>query len=133
VRLLQPLPPGSRVVVVSSGAAINGSPASGRYAGAKATQRFIAGYAREESRRAGLDITVTAVLPTMTPFGEVGRRGIRAYAARGGQTEEAYLQQLGEVLTPEVAGSALVDLVRAEAVSIAPEYVLTAAGLQKLP
>ena len=93
--LLQPLPPGSRVVVVSSGAAINGSPASGGYAGSKATQRFLAGYAQEESRRAGLDLTVTAVLPTMTPFGEVGRRGVRAYAARGGQTEEAYLQQLG--------------------------------------
>jgi NAD(P)-dependent dehydrogenase (short-subunit alcohol dehydrogenase family) len=43
--LLQPLPPGSRVVVVSSGAAINGSPASGGYAGAKATQRFLAAYA----------------------------------------------------------------------------------------
>src|SRR5712692_6051969 len=38
--LLKPLPPGSRVVVVSSGAAINGSPASGGYAGSKATQRF---------------------------------------------------------------------------------------------
>src|SRR5260370_6772993 len=42
--LLKPLPPGSRVVVVSSGAAINGSPASGGYAGANATQRFIAAY-----------------------------------------------------------------------------------------
>lgn len=131
--LLQPLPPGSRVVVVSSGAAINGSPASGGYAGSKATQRFLAGYAQEESRRAGLDLTVTAVLPTMTPFGEVGRRGVRAYAARGGQTEEAYLQQLGELLTPEGAGSALVDLVRADAATTAPGYLLTAAGLQKLP
>jgi NAD(P)-dependent dehydrogenase (short-subunit alcohol dehydrogenase family) len=131
--LLQPLPPGSRVVVVSSGAAINGSPASGGYAGSKATQRFLAGYAQEESRRGGLDLTVTAVLPTMTPFGEVGRRGVRAYAARGGLTEEAYLGQLGKVLTPEVAGSSLVELVRTEAASIAPGYLLTAAGLQRLP
>jgi NAD(P)-dependent dehydrogenase (short-subunit alcohol dehydrogenase family) len=131
--LLKPLPPDSRVVVVSSGAALFGSPASGGYAGAKATQRFIAAYARDESRRAGLDITVTAVMPTMTPFGEVGRRGVRAYAARGGQTEEAYLEQLGDVLTPEVAGSALVDLVRAEPATTASEYLLTAAGLQQLP
>jgi NAD(P)-dependent dehydrogenase (short-subunit alcohol dehydrogenase family) len=131
--LLQPLPPGSRVVVVSSGAAINGSPASGGYAGSKATQRFLAGYAQEESRRAGLDLTVTAVLPTMTPFGEVGRRGVRAYAARGGQTEEAYLEQMGELLTPEGAGSALVDLVRADPATTARGYPLTAAGLQKLP
>jgi NAD(P)-dependent dehydrogenase (short-subunit alcohol dehydrogenase family) len=131
--LLKPLPPGSRVVVVSSGAAVNGSPASGGYAGAKATQRFLAGYAQEESRRGGLGITVTAVLPRMTPFGEVGRLGVRAYAARGGQTEEAYLKQLGELLTPEMAGSALVDLVRADPATSAPAYLLTAAGLQKLP
>jgi NAD(P)-dependent dehydrogenase (short-subunit alcohol dehydrogenase family) len=132
--LLKPLPPGSRVVVVSSGAAINGSPTSGGYAGSKATQRFIAGYAQDESRRAGLDITVTTVLPTtMTPFGDVGRLGIRGYAARGGQTEEAYLKQVGELLTPEMAGSALVDLVRADPATTAPEYGLTAAGLQKLP
>lgn len=131
--LLLPLPRGSRVVVVSSGAAIDGSPASGGYAGAKATQRFIAAYAQEESRRGGLEISVTAVLPRMTPFGEVGRRGVRAYAARSGQTEEAFLLQLGELLTPEIAGSALVDLVRADVATTAPAYLLTAAGLHKLP
>jgi 3-oxoacyl-[acyl-carrier protein] reductase len=130
--LLKPLPPGGRVVVVSSGAAINGSPASGGYAGSKATQRFLAAYAQEESRRAGLDITVTAVLPRMTPFGEVGRRGVRAYAARGGQTEQAYLKQLGEALTPEIAGSALVELVGTDPAATVTEYLLTGAGLQKL-
>ena len=131
--LLQPLPPGSRVVVVSSGAAINGSPASGGYAGAKATQRFIAAYAQEESRRAGLNIAVTAVMPRMSPFADVGRRGVRAYAARSDQTEEAYLKQLGEVWTPEVAGSALVELVRAIPATTASGYLLTGAGLQTLP
>jgi NAD(P)-dependent dehydrogenase (short-subunit alcohol dehydrogenase family) len=131
--LVKPLPPGSRIVVMSSGAAINGSPASGGYAGAKATQRFIAEYAQQESRRAGLDITVTTVLPRMTPFGEVGRQGIRAYAALSGQTEEEFVKQLGEPLTPELAGSALVDLVRADPATTAPGYLLTGAGLQKLP
>jgi NAD(P)-dependent dehydrogenase (short-subunit alcohol dehydrogenase family) len=130
--LLRPLPRGSRVVVVSSGAAVNGSPASGGYAGAKATQRFIAAYAQAESRRAGLDLTVTAVLPTMTPSGDVGRRGVRAYAARGGQTEEEYLKRLGDLLTPETAGSALVDLIREDPATTAPEYMLTGAGLQSL-
>ena len=57
--LLKPLRPGSRVIVFSSGAAVspNGSPLSGGYAGAKATQRFMTGYARDEAERAGLDIT----------------------------------------------------------------------------
>jgi NAD(P)-dependent dehydrogenase (short-subunit alcohol dehydrogenase family) len=131
--LLKPLPPGSRVVVMSSGAAIFGSPASGGYAGAKATQRFIAEYAQEESRRAGLDITVTAVLPRMTPLGDVGRSGVRGYAARAGVPEEAFIQQMGPLLTPEAAGTAMVELVCADPATLAPGYVLTASGLQPAP
>jgi NAD(P)-dependent dehydrogenase (short-subunit alcohol dehydrogenase family) len=130
--LLKPLPPGSRIVVVSSGAAVNGSPVSGGYAGAKATQRFIAQYAREESDRAGLGLTVTAVLPGMTPFGEVGRRGIQAYAARTGQSVDAFQARLGDPLTAETAGSALVELVRAEPATVEPGYLLTPAGLRTL-
>src|SRR5256885_13158743 len=83
--LLKPLPPGSRVVVVSSGAAINGSPASGGYAGSKATQRFIAGYAQDESRRAGLDVTVTAVMARVTLFGNGGRGGVGGAEAPTGE------------------------------------------------
>ncbi|HUA09428.1 MAG TPA: SDR family oxidoreductase [Candidatus Acidoferrales bacterium] len=130
--LLKPLKPGSRVVVVSSAAALRGSPVSGGYAGAKATERFIAAYAADESQRAGLGITVTAVLPGMTPLGEVGKRGVRAYAARSGQTEEAFIKDMGPLLTPEIAGSALVGLVQADAAGIAPGYLLTAAGLEKI-
>jgi NAD(P)-dependent dehydrogenase (short-subunit alcohol dehydrogenase family) len=131
--LLNPLPKGSRVVVVSSGAALNGSPVSGGYAGSKATQRFIAAYAQEESRAAGLDLTVVTVMPRMTPFGDVGRRGVRTYAARTGQSEETYLEQLGELLTPEIAGTALVSLALADSDTLASGYVLTGAGLQALP
>jgi NAD(P)-dependent dehydrogenase (short-subunit alcohol dehydrogenase family) len=128
--LLQPLPPNSRVIVVSSGAAINGSPVSGGYAGAKSTQRFIAAYAQDESDRAGLGITFTTVMPRMTPFGAVGRRGIRAYAARSGIPEETFLGQLGPVATADVAGSALVDLVSGDPSAAARGYVLTGTGLQ---
>src|ERR1051326_1605601 len=62
--LRKPLRPGSRVVVISSGAALNanGSPLSGGYAGAKATQRFITGYAQDEAVRAGLGISFATVL-----------------------------------------------------------------------
>lgn len=131
--LLKPLRPGSRVVVISSGAALAGSPLSGGYAGAKATQRFITGYAQDEAKRAGLDITFTAVLPRITPLTELGLSAARAYAARSGQSEEEYLQQMGPQLTPEIAGAALVELVQADAATVAPGYLLTGAGLQKLP
>src|SRR5258706_6361461 len=73
--LLKPLPPGSRVVVVSSGAAINRSPACGGFAGSKATLRFIAGYAQDESRRAGLDNTVTAGQPRRSQLVDIGMQG----------------------------------------------------------
>ena len=130
--LLAPLPPGGRVVVVSSGAALAGSPLSGGYAGAKATQRFLAGYARDEAARAGLDLTVTAVLPRLTPLTDLGRMAVRAYAARAGQTEEEYLRPMGTPLTPEVAGAAVLELLRADAATVAPAYLLTGAGLEAL-
>jgi NAD(P)-dependent dehydrogenase (short-subunit alcohol dehydrogenase family) len=131
--LSKPLRPGSRVVVISSGAALAGSPLSGGYAGAKATQRFITEYAREESARAGLEITFTAVLPRITPLTDVGREAVQAYAARAGQSEEDYIRQLGPLVTPETAGAALVELAQKDAAAVARAYLLTGAGLQTLP
>jgi NAD(P)-dependent dehydrogenase (short-subunit alcohol dehydrogenase family) len=130
--LLGPMRPGGRVIVISSGAALAGSPLSGGYAGAKATQRFITAYAREEAGRAGLGLTFTAVLPRLTPLTGLGRPAVQAYAARGGQTEEEYLAQFGPPLTPETAGAAVLELVQAQAATLAPEYLLTGAGLQTL-
>ncbi len=130
--LLKPLPPGSRVVIVSSGAALNGSPLSGGYAGAKATQRFIAQYAHMESERAGLGITFTTVMPRMTPAGDVGRAGIRAYAHQAGLTGDAFIEQLGPVITPGIVGQAMIDLVTVDPADSAAGYVLTGAGLAPL-
>jgi NAD(P)-dependent dehydrogenase (short-subunit alcohol dehydrogenase family) len=130
--LLQPLRPGSRVVVISSGAALAGSPLSGGYAGAKATQRFIAAYAQDEAARAGLGITFTAVLPRLTPLTELGRPAVRAYAARSGQSEQEYVEQYGAPLSPALAGAAVVELARTDDAALAPGYLLTGAGLQAL-
>jgi NAD(P)-dependent dehydrogenase (short-subunit alcohol dehydrogenase family) len=129
--LLRPLRPGGRVIVVSSGAALAGSPLSGGYAGAKATQRFITAYAQEEATRAGLDLTFTTVLPKLTPLTDLGRPAFQAYAARAGHTEEQHLRDLGAPLTPDIAGAAIRTL--AAAPTLAPTYLLTAAGLRELP
>jgi 3-oxoacyl-[acyl-carrier protein] reductase len=128
--LLRPLRPGSKVVVFSSGAALNGSPLSGGYAGAKATQRFITAYARDEAQRAGLDITFTALLPYFAPMTGVGEPAVRAYAARAGQSLESYLEQQGSLVTPEIAGAALVELAQSD--GVAPAYRLTGSGLVEL-
>jgi NAD(P)-dependent dehydrogenase (short-subunit alcohol dehydrogenase family) len=130
--LLKPLRPGSRVVVFSSGAALQGSPLSGGYAGAKATQRFITAYAQDEAQRAGLGITCTAVFPRLTPLTGLGLPAVQAYAARSGQSQEEYVRQMGDPLSPQVAGAAVVELLQADASTLAPGYLLTGAGLQKL-
>ena len=130
--LLRPLRPGGRVVVISSGAALAGSPLSGGYAGAKATQRFLTGYAQDEADRAGLGIAFTAVLPRLTPLTDLGRPAVQAYAARNGQTEDDYVQQLGPPLTPEIAGGAVVELLQTDAAALAPGYLLAGSGLRQL-
>jgi hypothetical protein len=43
------------------------------------------------------------------------------------------MSRLGEPLTPEMAGTALLELARADAAGLAPGYLLTGAGLQQLP
>src|SRR5262245_60919236 len=133
--LLKPLHPGSRVIVISSGAALNpnGSPLSGGYAGAKATQRLITGYAREEATRAALDITFTTVLPQFAPSTDIGRPAVEAYAARAGLSVDDFLRsQPFALLTPEIAGAAIVDLLQADSDIIAQAYVLNGAGLREL-
>jgi NAD(P)-dependent dehydrogenase (short-subunit alcohol dehydrogenase family) len=135
--LLKPLRPGSRVIVVSSAAAVGGSPISGGYAGAKATQRFITAYAQDEARLAGLDISFAAVLPIFSPQTGVGRPAVQAYAARAGKPLDDFLksfaQSAGPLVTPEGAGAALVRLATEEAGALAPAYLLTGAGLKELP
>jgi 3-oxoacyl-[acyl-carrier protein] reductase len=130
--LLKPLQPGSRVIVFSSGAALNGSPLSGGYGGAKGTQRFITAYAQDESRRAGLDILFTSVLPYFAPETGVGRPAVEAYAARAGQSVEEFLEPQRPLVTPEIAGAAIVELARADAANVAPAYRLGGTGLGEL-
>ena len=127
-----PMRPGSRVIVVSSGAALQGSPLSGGYAGAKATERFITAYAQDEAERSGLGIRFTTLLPRLTPLTDLGRPAVEAYAARNGQSEAQYLERFGTPLTPEAAGAAVVELLAAEPSELAPDYLLTGAGMKPL-
>jgi NAD(P)-dependent dehydrogenase (short-subunit alcohol dehydrogenase family) len=129
--LLRPLAPGSVVVVMSSGAAVAGSPLSGGYAGAKATVRFIAAYAAAESDRQALGIRFVSVLPQLTPATELGAAAVAAYAARDGRTVEEFAASRGPALAVEQVGQAVVDLLTDPGLDQA-SYLLTAGGLRPL-
>jgi NAD(P)-dependent dehydrogenase (short-subunit alcohol dehydrogenase family) len=128
--LLRPLPPGSTVVAMSSGAARRGSPLSGGYAGAKAAVAFISSYAADEAERAGLGIRFAAVLPQLTPATDLGSAAVAAYARRAGADLDSYLRELGPVVTPQIAGQAITGLVAGAGQP--GSYLLTAAGLSPL-
>ena len=76
-----PLAGGSRVIITSSGAALNGSPLSGSYAGAKKMLSFMAQYADSVARQRGLGIRFQAIVPQqIIGDTELGRRAAEAYA-----------------------------------------------------
>ncbi|MFI5909257.1 SDR family oxidoreductase [Dactylosporangium sp. NPDC051541] len=126
--LRTPLAPGGVVVLMSSGAALGGSPRSGGYAGAKAMVRFVARYADEEAARLGLGIRFVALLPGLSPGTGVGDAGARAYSARQGISVEEFTTRLGPVVTPEVAGEAVLAALK----DPNGAYTVAATGLEVL-
>ncbi|WP_331722904.1 SDR family oxidoreductase [Nocardia sp. NBC_00511] len=128
-----PMRPGSRVIVISSGASLNGSPRAGGYSGAKAMQRFMAADAQSESDLRGLGITFTSVLPRLTPLTAVGAVGAQAHAGLEGISVAEFTEQLGETLTPDIFGQALVDLAGRPEADAAGSFRLTVDGITPLP
>src|SRR6266516_2071445 len=96
-----PLKPGSRVLVGSSGAAVNGSPMSGGYGGAKRMLWFMAKYANGISEQRGLGIRFQAIVPQQIIGGTgVGDAGADAYARAAGIETEAFLARFGAPMPP---------------------------------
>jgi NAD(P)-dependent dehydrogenase (short-subunit alcohol dehydrogenase family) len=129
--LRRPLDPGSSVIVMSSGAAINGSPLSGGYAGAKAAVKFIADYAAIESKRAGLGITFVSILPRLTPATELGAKAVAAYADRQGIDVDTFVRAGGPALTAEQVGQSVVEIAGDQHRDHGAD-LLTASGLSAL-
>jgi NAD(P)-dependent dehydrogenase (short-subunit alcohol dehydrogenase family) len=104
-----PLKPGSRVLVGSSGAAANGSPLSGGYAGAKRMLWFMARYANGVAEQKKLGIRFQAIVPMQIIGGTgVGDAGANAYARATGVDRDAYLARFGAPLPPRQFGDHLV-------------------------
>jgi NAD(P)-dependent dehydrogenase (short-subunit alcohol dehydrogenase family) len=104
-----PLEPRSRVLVGSSGAAQNGSPLSGGYAGAKRMLWFMARYANGVSEQKALGIRFQAIVPQQMVGGTgTGDAGSHAYANALGVKQETFLARFGAPMPPRQFGDHVV-------------------------
>jgi NAD(P)-dependent dehydrogenase (short-subunit alcohol dehydrogenase family) len=106
-----PLPRGSRVIIASSGAALNGSPLSGSYAGAKRMLWLMALYANDVARKLDLGIHFQAIIPQQI-IGDtaLGRVAGEAYARGKGISVEIFFAGFGAPLQPRKVGDHVVSI-----------------------
>jgi NAD(P)-dependent dehydrogenase (short-subunit alcohol dehydrogenase family) len=128
--LTLPLAPGSTIVMVSSGAAIDGSPLSGGYAGAKRMQWLLADYAQKLSDAKKLGIRFLAVLPRPIEGTTIGGRAAAAYGALGGMTAEAFMKRIGVPLDSVV--SAILTALRGGVPAGTNAIAVSGAGIEAL-
>src|SRR6266851_3026122 len=106
-----PLKRGSRVLVVSSGAAVGGSPMSGGYGGAKRMLWFMAKYANGVSEQKDLGIHFQTIVPQQMVGGTgVGDAGANAYARAVGIKPEEFLARFGAPMPPRAFGKKVVSV-----------------------
>jgi hypothetical protein len=96
--------------VGSSGAAQNGSPLSGGYAGAKRMLWLMAQYANGVAQQRGLGIRFQAILPLQMVAGTgVGDTGANGYADAMGVKPEEFLARFGP-MPPRDFGEMIVSV-----------------------
>jgi NAD(P)-dependent dehydrogenase (short-subunit alcohol dehydrogenase family) len=106
-----PLKPGSRVLVGSSGAAQNGSPLSGGYAGAKRMLWIMARYANGVSEQKDLGIRFQTIVPLqMVADTGVGDEAANAYARAMGIKRDEFLARFGAPMPPREFGEKVVSV-----------------------
>src|SRR5882762_10402533 len=109
--LSRPLPAGASVILISSGAALAGSPNSGGYAGAKRTQIFIANYSQKESDRLGLGLRFAALAPRMMPDTELGKHAVAGYSRYLGISASDFIKSMATPPTSSVVAAGVIELV----------------------
>lgn len=132
--LARPLQRGSTVILISSGAALGGSPISGGYAGAKRTQMFLASYGQKESNRLTLGIRFLALAPaTIMPDTHLGRYAVEGYARYLGVSADDFAGSMKGPTTPVDVANAVVDLLSSPTVHTGSIFTVSPAGLATVP
>jgi NAD(P)-dependent dehydrogenase (short-subunit alcohol dehydrogenase family) len=128
--LLRPLAPGSSVILISSGAALAGSPISGGYAGAKRTQLFIANYAQKESDRLGLGLRFSALAPRIMPDTELGRHAVSGYARYLGVSAADFIGGMAPPPTSADVATAVIELAADAERTKGKTFIVSGNGLE---
>jgi NAD(P)-dependent dehydrogenase (short-subunit alcohol dehydrogenase family) len=131
--LTRPLAAGASVILISSGAALQGSPISGGYAGAKRTQIFIQNYSQKESDRLGLGIRFMALAPRMMPDSELGRHAVAGYSRYLGISPAEFVQGMESPPTSSDVAAAAIELVTNPDPSKGNVFVVWGKGLEPVP
>ena len=131
--LTRPLAVGSSVILISSGAALQGSPISGGYAGSKRTQIFIQNYSQKESDRLGLGIRFMALAPRMMPDSDIGRHAVAGYSRYLGITPAEFVQGMESPPTSFDVANAAIELVTNPDPSKGNVFVVWGKGLEPVP
>ena len=128
-----PLREGSAVIVVSSGAAINGSHLSGGYAGAKRMQWLLAGYAQTHANAKKLGIRFLAVLPTQLIEGtRIAALASSSYAAWQGITPQEYMKRFEVPLDAQKVAAAIVGGLRGDVAPGVTAIAVSGNGVEPL-
>lgn len=132
--LALPLRAGSTVAIVSSGAAIAGSPLSGGYAGAKRMQWLMAEYAQEVSDAKKFGIRFLAVLPRQLIVDtEIGTTAATNYGATQGLLAAEFLKRRWDVpLDADKVGAAIVSGLRGDIADGVTAIGVTGEGVEAL-
>ncbi|MEM7442165.1 MAG: SDR family oxidoreductase [Pseudomonadota bacterium] len=130
--LLKPMPSGSSVVIISSGAGtVGGSPLSGGYAGAKRMQFYLADYCNKASTQLNLGIRFTALLPAqMMGETKIGQAAASGYAKAQGITPQQFLDRFDAPMTPQDVANAVLRIPHDPEHAETTQFIITGAGLK---
>jgi NAD(P)-dependent dehydrogenase (short-subunit alcohol dehydrogenase family) len=129
-----PLAAGSSIVIVSSGAAIQGSWRSGGYAGAKRMQWMLASYAQKESDARKLGIRTIAVLPTQLIEGtKIAERAAAHYGALAGTDATGHMRRWDQPLDAGKVAEAILGAWRGEVPEGVTAIGVSGKGVEPLP
>ena len=131
--LKRPLPAGASVALISSGAAIAGSPISGGYAGAKRTQLFIANYSQKESDRLKLGLRFMALAPRIMPDTELGKHAVAGYSRYLGVSPADFVKGMASPPSASDVAAAVIELAASPDQFKGKAFIVSGKGLEAAP